>query len=194
MTATHATVSGLITRIENLEHKLYMDNYFSSPNLFDNLHMKARNCCGIVRPKRKGMPSDFGRKLRLKWGDLKTRVRGDLTAIVWKDKRNLNRLTNKHRPPGEGNFSDEHGNALKPAILQDYNRHMGYVDKGDHMMNSYSISRRTWKWTKKSFFHFLDLSVLNSYILLTSCGSKLTHRDFRLALVRDLIQKWGRVP
>jgi hypothetical protein len=39
--------------------------------------------------------------------------------------------------------------------------------------------------------YLLDLSVLNSYILLTSCGSKLTHRDFRLTFVRDLIQEGG---
>jgi hypothetical protein len=112
MTATYATVTGLTTRIENFGHKLYMDNFFPSPDLFDNLHTKAINCCGTVRPNRKGMPRDFGTKLRLKRGDLKTRVRGDLTSIVWKDKRNLNMLTNMHCSPAEGNFCDKHGNAL----------------------------------------------------------------------------------
>jgi hypothetical protein len=34
-----------------------------------------------------------------------------------------------HRPPEEGNFCDEYVNALQPAIVQDYNRHMRYVDK-----------------------------------------------------------------
>ena len=50
-----------------------------------------------------------------------------------------------HSPPLEGNFCDEHGNAMKPAIIQDYNRHTEYVDKSDLMTNSYSICRRTWK-------------------------------------------------
>jgi hypothetical protein len=69
------------------------------------------------------------------------------------------KLVKKHHPSAEGNFcGDEHGNVLKPAIVQDYNRHMGYVDKSDGMTNSYSISRCTWKWTKKLFFHFLDLA------------------------------------
>jgi hypothetical protein len=36
VTATCATVAGLTTRIENVGHKLYMDNFFSSPELFDN--------------------------------------------------------------------------------------------------------------------------------------------------------------
>jgi hypothetical protein len=119
MTATHTTVTGLTTRTENLGHELYMNNFFSSPDLFDDLHMKAINCCGTVKPNRKVMPSDFGRKLRLKWGDIKIWVKGDLTALVWKDKRKVNTLTNTYCPPAEGNFCDEYGNALKPAIVQD---------------------------------------------------------------------------
>jgi hypothetical protein len=35
-----------------------------------------------------------------------------------------------------------------------------------------SVSWRTWKWTKKCFFHLLDLTILSSYISLTSCGRK----------------------
>jgi hypothetical protein len=49
MTATYATVTGLTTRIENFGHILCMDNFFSSPDLFDDLHTKAINCCGTVR-------------------------------------------------------------------------------------------------------------------------------------------------
>ena len=41
-----------------------------------------------------------------------------------------------HDPPSEGNFRDEHGNAIKPAIVSNYNRHMGYVDKTDRMASA----------------------------------------------------------
>ena len=78
-------------------------------------------------------------------------------------------LTNIHSAPAEDNFCNEGGKAIKPQIMMDYNNHMGYVDKGDKMANSYSISRRTFKWTKKLFFHLLDLTILNSYILHSSC-------------------------
>jgi hypothetical protein len=97
------------------------------------------------------MPSDFWRKLRLNWGDKMTRVRGDWTAIAWKDKWNVNMLTNMHRPPAEGNFCDENRKVMKPAIVQDYNRHTGYADKNACMMNTYSISTCTWKWMEQLF-------------------------------------------
>jgi hypothetical protein len=67
------------------------------------------------------MPRDFRRKLKMKQGDKKTRVKGDLTTIIWKDQLNVNLLTNMHHLPVEANFCDEYGNALKPTIVQDYN-------------------------------------------------------------------------
>lgn len=43
------------------------------------------NSCGI-----------FVKKLKLKQDVLKTWMRGDLTALVWKDKRDVNMLINMH--------------------------------------------------------------------------------------------------
>jgi hypothetical protein len=67
MTATHATVTELTAMIQNVLHKLYMDNLFSSP--LDNLHTKTINCCRTVWPNRKGMLKNFGHKINLKRGD-----------------------------------------------------------------------------------------------------------------------------
>jgi hypothetical protein len=33
-------------------------------------------------------------------------------------------------------------------------------------MNIYSVSRHTWKWMEKLFFHLVDLWVQNSFILI----------------------------
>jgi len=122
------------------------------------------------------MPQDFGpMRMRLQCGDLQVQTRGDLTAILWRDKRDIRILTNTHDPPAEGTFCDSNGKAIKPQIVADYNRHMGYVVKGDRMANSYSINCRTWKWTKKLFFHLFDLAILNSYILFSSLGVRKFH-------------------
>jgi hypothetical protein len=99
------------------------------------------------------MPKDLLPKTQtLKRDDIRVRSRGDLTAVVCRDKRDVCLLTNIHDPPTEGNYRDERGNAIKPAIVADYNRHMGHIDNSDRMANSYTASRRTRKWTKKAIF------------------------------------------
>jgi hypothetical protein len=47
---------------------------------------------------------------------------------------------------------------------------------------------------KKLFFHLLSLTVLNSFILLASFGANVTHRDYRLTLIKDPFQEVGRFP
>jgi hypothetical protein len=61
---------------------------------------------------------------------------------------------------------------------------MGFVDKSDRMVNIYGIARRTWKWTKKLFFHLTDMTILNAFLIHESCGGKMTHKNFREILVR----------
>jgi len=83
MTATHATVRHLTCRVKGLGHKIFMDNFFSSPRLFDDLDRHKINSWGTVRPNRKDMPRDFGpQQLKLKRSDVRVRTKGGLTTLV----------------------------------------------------------------------------------------------------------------
>jgi hypothetical protein len=53
--AMHATVTKLTQKVEGQSHKLYMNNFFSSPNLFDNLTKKKINCCVDCKTKQEGI-------------------------------------------------------------------------------------------------------------------------------------------
>ena len=87
MTATHTTVRHLTCRIEGLGHRLFMDIFFSSLRLSDDLLRQKIHSCGTVWPNRKDMPSDFRpKKLKLTKGDIRVRTRGNLTALAWKDR------------------------------------------------------------------------------------------------------------
>jgi len=179
ITATHGTVLQVIRRVEGMGHKIFMDNYFTSPAVFDDLFQRKINACGTVRHDRRGMPRDIGPKsLKMKRGDIATRVRGTLRAIHWKDKRDVYILTNMHSPPVEGNFTDESGQAIKPRVAEDYNAYMGFVDKSDRMVNSYGIAHRTYKWTKKLFFHLTDMTILNAFLIHKLCGGKMNAQNF----------------
>ena len=70
-------------------------------------------------------------------------------ALVWKDGGEVYMLTNMEPPPAEGNFCDDSNCPVKPHIVEQYKRHMGYVDNSDHMANSYSMSWHTFKWAMK---------------------------------------------
>jgi len=81
MTATHATVRHLTSRVQSLGHKI--------------------NSCGTVRPNRRDMPSDYGPKLKLRMGDIRVRTRGGMTALVWKDRQEVYMLTWTHHQQKE---------------------------------------------------------------------------------------------
>lgn len=77
---------------------------------------------------------------------------------------------------------------MKSQIVMDYSCHMGYMDNGDRMANSYSICHQTLKWTEKLFYSLLDLAILNRCILFSLCGCmKISRKDFQVTLVRNML-------
>jgi len=188
ITATHGMVLQVIRRVEGLGHKIFMDNYFTSPALFGDLFQRKINACGTVRHDKRGMLRDIGPKsLKMKRGDIATQVRGTLRDVRWKERRDVYILSNMHAPSTEGNLTQESGQAIKPCVVEDYNAYMGFVDKSDRMVNCYGIARRTWKWTKKLFFHLTDMTILNAFLIPKSCGGKMMHKNVCEILVHELI-------
>jgi hypothetical protein len=104
-------------------------------------------------------------------GWCKVKTRGGLTALVLNDKREIYMLTNMDPPPAERNFCDNSNRPMKPHSVEWYNWHMGYIENSHRMANSYLMNRHSFRWTMKMSFHFMDLTVLNSWILLSSCGA-----------------------
>jgi hypothetical protein len=108
MTVTNVTMSNLTRIVEWVVHKLYMDNILSSPDLFDYQGTKGINCYGTVRQNHNRMLEGYDNKtLKLKQGDICATVRGNLTAMICKDKKKVHILMNRHRPPAEGNLCDK---------------------------------------------------------------------------------------
>jgi len=128
MTATHATLRHLTSRVESLGHKIFIYNFFSSPRLFDDLDRRKINLCETVRPNRKDVPCDFGPKqLKLKRGVRKGEDRGRLDHIRLEGQtRSLH--ANMDLPPADANFCDDSN-----CPVERYNRHMGYINSSECM-------------------------------------------------------------
>ena len=140
MTATHATLKHLTSRVEGLRHKIFMYNFFLSPRLFDDLDRRKINSCETVWPNRKDMPCDFGPKqMKLKSGGRKGEDQGRLDRIRLEGQvRSLH--TNMDLPPADANFCDD---SNCPVVR--YNWHMGYINSSECMANSYSMNRHSYK-------------------------------------------------
>jgi hypothetical protein len=174
----------LLRKVEGVGHKLFMDNYCSSPQLFSDLHKRKINSCGTVRHNRKGMLPNFGPKvLKLKKGDILCKVKGGTSAVCWTDKREIYLFTNMHEPPISGHYVDEEVNASKPLCIESYKRKMGFVDMSDIWRTATAFPERHGNGQKKLFFHLVDLTVLKAFIIHSSCGGTLSHKVFRERLV-----------
>jgi hypothetical protein len=69
----------------------YLQHYLASDAI------RQYNTLGLLDQTYKGFQRILDRKL--KCGDIKTKVNSNFTAIVWREKRNVNILTNMHSPP-----------------------------------------------------------------------------------------------
>jgi hypothetical protein len=61
--AIHAFGKSLTRRLDGVRHKLYMDNCFSSLDVFNDLHTRHIYCCGTTRQSHEGMIGDFDNKI-----------------------------------------------------------------------------------------------------------------------------------
>jgi hypothetical protein len=117
MTTAHGTVLQLVRRVGNKGHRPYIDDYFVSPWLSEDLRNRMVDY-GTVCHNRKEMPANFGsRHLKLAGGTV-SMVHDNQMAICWKDKREVYILSNIHPFTVNGNFREQHGGATKPHITK----------------------------------------------------------------------------
>jgi hypothetical protein len=62
---THVTVEGLIRRAEGVGYKLHMDNFFSSPDFFDDTQTRAVKWCGTSKTESLRNAGGFDNKTQI---------------------------------------------------------------------------------------------------------------------------------
>ena len=159
-------VMGLLRRsnLLNQGYLLYLDNYYSSPQLFDHLAAEDTMCVGTVRLNRKEMPQALTMKIN---NEAIFRQRGNLLAMKWNDKRDVAMLCTVHSNTMTVTPKlDRNGNPIvKPSCIVQYNSYMGGVDGHDRVTKYYSFTRKTMKWWVKVFFHIINLAATNAFLL-----------------------------
>lgn len=170
-------------------HTVFLDNWYSSPALFNLLYNNHTNACGTAAKRRQGMPkiTDTLRK-----GEVSSRSTKSLLVVKRLDKIEVYMLSTMHT--SEFVTVIRHGGKKviqKPLCVIDYNNCMGPVDKADMVISTINSTRKSLKWYRKYFFHLLDICVWIAYCLYKHNARKPTSMvKFHLNLIREILQKY----
>ena len=185
-------------------HCLFIDNFYTSPKLLRDLLLAGTYCTGTIRANRKNFPKEvIPNESNLPSGTMQfaiLKLIGDLAkmiAVWWRDRRDVLALSTMHNTSVTTVLKRSKGGREKrplpcPTIIDDYNQYMGGVDLTDQNLSYYSMTtRRTLKWWKKVFWRFVDICIVNSWIIFRRNNPQSpikTQRLFRLRLIEELVQ------
>ncbi|KAA0711895.1 hypothetical protein E1301_Tti013497 [Triplophysa tibetana] len=178
-------------------YKLFVDNFFTSPSLFKDLLTKKIWACGTLRAYRINHSKSPAPRGNIRW------FRDDkLLFIEWKDRRDVLMCSTFHKAYNGDTVKrkvkgEKTGRIVKdfpvPAAVLDYNKHMGGVDLSDALIGYYKVLHKTRKWYRTFFYHFVDIAVVNAFILHKHTAREkneksMTQKEFREGLCSDLMK------
>ncbi|XP_062275925.1 piggyBac transposable element-derived protein 4-like [Scomber scombrus] len=187
-------------------YTVYTDNFYTSPALVRDLAKKFIGCCGTIRRNNVDYPQTQTNDLpkKAERGDLRWIRRSNLLFVKWMDSREVTMCSSVHeaftgqtvrRRVKEAGVWQVKSVPVPDAVL-DYNHNMGGVELSDALMGYNSVSHKTMKWYKTFFYHFLDIAVVNSFLLhkellklRNPAQTKLhTQKTFREQLLKEMLK------
>lgn len=185
-------------------YQVYMDNFYTSPGLLLDLLDKKTLACGTIRSHQQGFPRTMTNELSLRAqkGSMRWLRKGKLLFVRWMDSKVVSMCSTMHKAYDGATITRRVRNPKNeweireipiPAATKDYNKYMGGVDVSDALIGYYNVLHKTKKWYKTFFFHFIDIAVVNSFILHQQLSksqnkSPLTQKEYRETLVSELVR------
>ena len=150
----------LMQRYMGRGHRLFVDNFYTSPKLAQFMLHHQTKLVGTVRPHRKQFPKDLGNInldkgtaafykapnkdiLAVKYRAAKDNAAGKPKVVFLLSTDHEDRMANTNRRDANGNV------VQKPMCIKDYNQCMGGVDTMDQQIHQLSTVRKTYKLPKK---------------------------------------------
>ncbi|XP_046417424.1 piggyBac transposable element-derived protein 4-like [Neodiprion fabricii] len=173
------------------------DNFFTSIPLARALFEKGTYLTGTIRSNRKYIPSFM--KTKLQEGASKYARNNEVLLLAYREKKSQKKnvlLMSTFEKAQNKTTTIRKRNAQiqveKPAIVAEYNKHMGGVDTSDMMLYSYLDERRAIKYWKKVVFSIFSRMVLNAYILYrhNTDGKTKTRLEFITDVIQSITTEW----
>ncbi|KAE9522897.1 hypothetical protein AGLY_016708 [Aphis glycines] len=140
-------VMDIVENLPGKNHIVFMDNFFTSHDLFKILKDNLIYAVGTVNASRKTLPKLKNDKLILR-GEYDWKISN--TGIVmykWKDNKCVHLLSSLHSPKDTGNVNrkSKDGNQKLvscPKVLINCNKNMNFVDNFDRLNSDYKLDRK----------------------------------------------------
>ena len=216
----YETVMNLLDDYTKQGYHVYFDNFYTSVKLVKDLFSLGVPSTGTASENRKGFP-DSMKKGKL-WarkkerGSMRWERDGVCLAQQWKDNRVVTILSSienandfvmaEKKEKIDGIW--QRVEIKQPKAIDSYNNRMNGVDRSDQLIVSRNVLRKCLRWWKTLFFHMIDTSIVNSYILfqlhravhqdeeLLQRPKKFSITEFREELIRELVglEQYGNPP
>ncbi|XP_031419309.2 piggyBac transposable element-derived protein 4-like isoform X2 [Clupea harengus] len=185
-------------------YHVFMDNYYTSSQLFSHLHQLRIGACGTVWPDRVGFPRIAENDLSeaAARGDMRWVRDGPLLYVKWMDIRDVTMCSTIHKAYGGESMERRVRDGKTwtkrvfplPDPVKEYDECMGaWVDVSDALAKYFSEGPRTNQWYTRLFLHFVDIVVVNSFVLAKDMAeakkeTPLNMESFRMALCEQLAE------
>ena len=186
-------VMGLMDGLFRQGYHLFCDNFYSSPKLCSDLFQRGCFLTGTIGENRIGFPKNHGNPLPVKAerGTSRWFRAGQSLFLKWKDTKVVCAISSFYPATGRdfvergrgklvgGRYVKERVNI--PPAVKGYNANMGGVDLSDQLLKCYEIIRKSKKWWKTLFLHFIHVAIVNSFIIYKAIGGELSHKSLIIA-------------
>ena len=151
---------------------------------------------GVVRKDRNGVPQlKADNKMIRGEYDMKFCKDANIMAVKWIDNKavhvistriNAEILTAERRIKGDANKIK----VFCPAIIKDYNKHMGGVDLNDRLKITHELDRRGTRYYLRIAFDMFDQAIVNSRIVFNTINpeNKLNGKEYRLKVSEGIVK------
>ncbi len=92
----HRVVMKLIEQYQGKGHCVFVDNYYTSPQLLLDLLARSTYCAGTVKTNGKDSPVQPIPEETMDPGSFRFATAGQLTAVWWHDRRDVYALSTMH--------------------------------------------------------------------------------------------------
>ncbi len=199
-----SVVRFLLSKLPKLNYCLYIDNYFTSLRLLDQLRRDQIAAVGTVRANRveKCPLKEINLMKKAERGtiDFRTDVTTGTTVVRWQDNSVVTIASNTFgiepmaRVKRWSAAKKSEVFVEQPHLIAKYNHGMGGTDRMDQNIQCYRIGLRCKKWWWQLFAYHVDVAVQNAWLLYRQTPAcdlqSMSLLEFRRSIVQTYVMKY----